>query len=448
LRPLYEIDESPMLSDRHPSMLPGGRGVLFQRCAGDSSDWDETWLMVLPSEGGAPRELLSGVSHGRYVGSGHLVYQRENSLFAAGFDLDTLEFTTPETVVLEGNFNTIASAPSMFDLSLDGTLVYFEGSHFEEQLRIVEIDFEGVVTALSSHLNTYEEIVPSDDGRYIAVEVNQPSSTDQVQVIELARDIVSPLALDDASGGYTPVWSPDGRWVAFTSDRDEVTGTRQMYRARVGSAAPPELIIRTDDVWLQASDWSSDGRSLLVEYTRQDLNRDIGVIRFDDSGAAVSEDIEPLITWASVERRPRFSPDGRWVMFHSWSKQTGIRLYVASMADPSVSVQVSVGEANHAAWSPDGRTMYYTYDEDLPMTVYAADFTPSASGEPMVSSPRPVVDLVTVNNLSSLYMNTDGTAFIVGESVDQAGVRDERAPLLILNWSTWLEQKVPLPGGG
>jgi serine/threonine-protein kinase len=444
--PMYEMGGPQTLSDRHPCLLPGGRGVLFHRCEGDSADWDETWLMVLPSEGGSPRELLKGVSHGRYVNSGHLVYQREDSLFAVGFDLETLEFTTPETIVLEGNFNTIASAPSIFDLSADGTLVYFEGSNDQDRRRIVEVDFEGAVTPLSSHVDTYEEIVPSDDGRFIAVELNQ-LDYDQVQVIELARDIVSPLAAESGSGNFAPVWSPDGRWIAFTSDRDDASAWRQLYRARIGSASPAERIIKTEK-WTQATDWSSDGRSLIVEYRGDgDPYRNIGVIRFDDSGVVVSEDIEPLIAWPGFEYGARLSPDDRWVIFHSWSEQTGVRLYVASMADPSVSVQVSAGEANHSAWSPDGRTVYYTNDDAVPMTVYAVDFTVNAAEEPVVSSPRPVVDLVTVNALNSLYVNSDGTAFIVGESVDQTGVRPERAPLLILNLSTWLERRVPAPGG-
>ncbi len=36
--PMYEMDGPQTLSDRHPHMLPGGRGVLFQRCEGDNAD--------------------------------------------------------------------------------------------------------------------------------------------------------------------------------------------------------------------------------------------------------------------------------------------------------------------------------------------------------------------------------------------------------------------------
>lgn len=446
--PLYELSDSPTTSDRSPSVLPDGRGVLFHRCLGDISNWDETWLMVLPPDGGAPRELLKGVSHGRYLNSGHLVYQREDSLFVAGFDLETLEFTTPETIALEGDLESYAAGPAMFDLSVDGTLVYFGGAQQEERRRIITIDFEGVVTPLSTHVDSFAEIVPSDDGRFIAVEVNQPTGLDQIKVIEIARDIISPVAQEFGKGDFTPVWSPDSRWVAFASDRDEQTDTRQIYRARVGSSSPPELIIRSSSEWIQATDWSSDGKLLIVEYVGEQQNLDIGVIRFDETGEVLSKEIEPLIAWPGTQRNAALSPDDRWLAFHSRTERNDSRLYITSMADPSISVQVSVGNSNFAAWSPDGGIVYYTYDDEVPMTVYAVDFTLDDVGDPVVSPPRPVVDLVTINDLDSFYVNTEGTAFIVGEPIDQVDVNQEQAPMLILNWSTRLEQQVPLRSGG
>ena len=442
--PLYEIDGSQPVSDRHPSLLPNGRGVLFHRCRGDSADWEDSRLMLLSLEGGEPRELLRGVAHGRYLDSGHLVYQRQDSLFAAGFDLETLEFTTPETVVLEGINTTRASAPATFDLSVDGTLVYFAGNELERRRRIVEVDFDGVVTPLSSHIDEFEEIVPSDDGRFIATEASRQDGSDQIRIIELARDIVSPVAQQNAGGDYAPVWNPDGRSIAFTSDRDEVPDSRQVYRTRVGSASPAELLLMTE-VWVEANDWSADGSLLVMEYHSDDRARDIGVIRFDDSGEIVSEGIEPLIEWPGHQWSGRLSPDDRWLLFHSYSEQAGVRIFVASMADPSISVQVSVGDANHAAWSPDGSTVYYASDAVRPITVFAADFNGQAADAPTVSSPRRVVDLATVDDLDSFYMNPDGTAFVVGESVDPPGDRHERAPRIVLNWSAWLSRKLPIP---
>jgi Tol biopolymer transport system component len=52
--PLYEIDGSQPVSDRHPSLLPDGRGVLFHRCRGDSADGEDWRLRLLSLEGGSP----------------------------------------------------------------------------------------------------------------------------------------------------------------------------------------------------------------------------------------------------------------------------------------------------------------------------------------------------------------------------------------------------------
>ena len=67
--------------------------------------------------------LVENGSSPRYMSTGHIVYGRENALWAVGFDDDQLEVTTTPIPVLEG-VKTKPSGAVNFDLSEDGTVVH------------------------------------------------------------------------------------------------------------------------------------------------------------------------------------------------------------------------------------------------------------------------------------------------------------------------------------
>ncbi len=440
--PLYDLEQAGGVSDRHPHMLPGGRGVLFHRGTGDNAKLEHSKLMVFAFDERAPRELGRGATHGRYVDSGHLVYQSESTLFAAGFDLETLEFTTPEAIVLEGLTTSNASAPPQWDVSPNGTLVYFTGETSPGEKRVISVDHDGEITPLSEHTGTYEEIVPSDDGRFIAVEIDVQGGDEHLCVIELGRDLLTPLPAADA-GDYAPVWSPDGKWLAISSYRNEDSSARQLHRFRVGSVSPPELLLDSDRM-VAPCDWSSDGGFLVVSYLTDAGEYDLGIVRLDQSGDVLSQDIEPLVDWPGYEWAAQLSPDDRWVLFAAYTELSGRQIYVVSIDDPSVSTQISVGSGTYATWAPDRDTIYYIDDDSVSKTVFAVDYQITERGELRPASPRPVLDLDTIDELGSFYTNADGTAFIVGEAVDGSTVTAPRVPNVILNWTTELSEIVPL----
>jgi len=74
-------------SHRWPQVLPGGEAVLFTSHVA-SNNFDDATIELLYVETGERKVLHRGGSYARYVTSGHLVYVREGTLFAAPFDLD------------------------------------------------------------------------------------------------------------------------------------------------------------------------------------------------------------------------------------------------------------------------------------------------------------------------------------------------------------------------
>ncbi len=145
-------------------------------------------------------------------------------------------------------------------------------------------------------------------------------------------------------------WSPDGRAVAFNSDRlgdmniwirDLATGTeRQLTRGPGGDYQP---------------NWSPDG-SVLAFFSARAGSNDIWTV--DVATGAVRR----LTDAPAMETNPFFSPDGRHIAYHS--DATGrIEVWVAD-ADGGNARQLStVGAAGHfMRWSDDGRSVYFRSD--------------------------------------------------------------------------------------
>ena len=100
-----------------------------------------------------------------------------------------------------------------------------------------------------------------------------------------------------------PVWSPDGRWVAYLSDRD---GEYQVYlRAADGSGEEKKLTDKAE-AWQYGMDWSPDSKYLLMSDAAMNLwliDADSGSMKKIDQG--ISDDITQT-TW---------SHDGAWLAY-------------------------------------------------------------------------------------------------------------------------------------
>ena len=151
-----------------------------------------------------------------------------------------------------------------------------------------------------------------------------------------------------------PTWSPDGKKIAFVSNRNG--GYIQIWVIDADGKNPIRL---TDGLWDQHPAWSPDGTKiaydvLLNPWDNDKWNRTIYVMDSD------GRNHRKLIKRPKWDRYPSWSPDGNRIVFSSGKTAPQHEIHVID-ADGRHSRQFTrdAGHKGMPSWSPDGRHIAY-----------------------------------------------------------------------------------------
>jgi Tol biopolymer transport system component len=167
-----------------------------------------------------------------------------------------------------------------------------------------------VVEAANNGLSSGEYANPavSPDGTRIAVALG-PSDSRDLWIVDVARGTNTRFTFD-AANDDNPVWSPDGKAIAFASNRQ---GSPKPYVKPADGLGEERLLADTTGV---PTSWSNDGRFLLLTVGSPKTLNDIWVVRVPDQASNESKPTS-LLASRFNEAQARFSPDGRWVAYTS-----------------------------------------------------------------------------------------------------------------------------------
>ena len=165
----------------------------------------------------------------------------------------------------------------------------------------------------SNERDFYNQPVISPDKTRIAVIKNHPETeTQDAWVIDVATGKGTRIttASQPRELSRAPVWSPDGKQLAYVSLR---AGTEGLYRKAANGEGPEELLYKHPGFGMNLMGWSLDGRYL--SYFTADLSGGI-LYLLPLEGAGERKPIEAFRSTSTVQGA-RLSPDSRFLSYMS-----------------------------------------------------------------------------------------------------------------------------------
>jgi serine/threonine-protein kinase len=399
-----------------PDFLPGSKAVVFAyRGAGEGGI--AAWTLGT----GERRNLIQGGSSPAYAPSGHLVYAQGGSLMAVPFDPERLEVKGAAVPVVEGVLSTGLIVNAQYSLSATGSLVYVSGSAQALQSKLVWVSRNGAEQPLAAPVRNYGYPRLSPDGHRVAV-VSEP----QIWLYDLARDTLSRFTFEGRDS--LPVWTPDGKRIAFMSNRN---GTNNIYWQRADGSGGLERLTNSEYNNAPLS-FSPDGQVLAFQEINSTTGIDISVLRLSDRKA------QPFLQTPSVKGAPQFSPDGHWLAYVS-DESGRYEVYVQPYPGPGGKWQISTEGGNEPVWNHNGQELFYR-SENKVMAV-AVTTQPSFSA----GKPKELFEGLYLRNVGTYPhydVSPDGQRFLMLKPVDQ----QQAAPTqinVVLNWFEELKRLVP-----
>jgi eukaryotic-like serine/threonine-protein kinase len=328
-----------------PQALPGGRRVLFTVVTGATRH-----VAVLDLQSGGVQIVGEG-SHARYLAGGVLVFARDGTFWAARFDPERL--TVGGAVPLEERVAHTDNTVFHYATAASGALVYLPPQSAGSRQRLAWFDRAGRETPVNVEPRPYVRVALSPDDQRLALALDESGNQD-IWIADPSRNTMSRLTFEPTIETM-PTWSPDGRYVAFRSERE---GPGVFRRAASGTGTA-ERLTATDGPIHSPYSWTPDGKSLLLAVFRSFRHQAIARVTPPDTT------VEILLDGDFAQLDPHVSPDGRWMAYQS--DETGrFEVYVRPYPELQAGRWlVSTGGGTSPRWSPDGRELFYFDGESL-----------------------------------------------------------------------------------
>ena len=394
-------------SHRWPSFLPDGRHFLF---TARSSLRENTAVYIGSLDSKEVKRVLTEQSQAIYAAE-YLLFGREGNLMAQRFDLDKLQVSGKPLPVAGNIDHAPTSANSFFTASVDGrVLAYHLASSTATQM--MWFDRQGSVIERVGPVGGSMGSSLSPDGRKLVLtQADSNTGNRDLWMMELGSGTLTRFTSNPAND-WQPVWSPDGEWIAFASDR---TPQSSIWRKRVNGNSVEEMIVPPSaSGGAFPKSWSPDGQTLAYV--------DKGDIWF--AAIAASSKTKAWFTSDFLEASPQFSPDGKWVAYTS--NETGAReVYVRALVGARA-YRISVTGGDVPRWRANGKEIYFMAADRRLMAVGIT------VGETVrVTTPKPLF-LRCPSEYLDFSVSASGERFIMSCPT----ATSKRAVTVLLDWQS------------
>ncbi len=400
-----------------PQFLPDGLHFLYHVTGAPAA----RGIYIGRLDGGEAKRLLERDAPALFAHTRHLIFVDQGTLYAQPFDPDRLAVAgDPVPVAEQVMIDPIGLVPAV-SVSTAGSILYRTGTS-AGQRQFIWFDRAGREIGRLGNPDSATAQNPSQspDGSVVALNRTVDGNSD-VWFLDTTRGLLTRFTNTDTID-VNPVWSPDGRSIAFGSNR---RGVFDLYVKRVGSTEPGEVLV-TGDGSKAPTDWSSDGRHAPVSNSRR--KDGMGPARSVTRGRAHAlsgrADEFRRDQWAVLQPTADGSPTSR--MNPAAPRSTCNRFRILERR-----VRVSTSGGTQPRWRKDGRELFYVALDGrmmaVPITVVPG--RPPVAGSPVALFPTTLGSMGQGAQRQQYMVSADGQRFLVNT------IPEANTPItILLNW--------------
>jgi serine/threonine-protein kinase len=354
----------------------------------------------------------------------------EGTMMAALFDLRRMQVTSGAVPIVEGirRSSPAVGNATQVEISSTGVLAYVPGPVRAGQDDLFLYDRKGGMTALKLPRGTYGYPRVSPDGKWIAVE-----TSDAKQAMISLYDLSGASSLRRLTFGGNnrlPIWSADGRRVAFQSDRE---GDRAVFWQPVEGGTAERLTRPEPGTSHVPESWTPQGDVFLFSATKE-LETTLWTFSVRDRKASRFGDVTSSVLTNAV-----FHPSGRWVAYQAGETGVGeATTYVQPF--PPTGAKYEIGWGGRPMWSRDGKELFYV-PAPSQFAVVSVRVEPVLAFSPPALVPRRF-GLAPPASPRPYDILPDGRIVSV-DAVNLAGDQQSQQIQVVLNWFEELKAKLP-----
>ena len=393
-----------------PQFLPGGRRFLY---GVRSANPDRNGIYVGSLDSPEKVRVMASTSRATYT-AGYLVFAQDRTLAARAFDLRTLKVdATLQTIA--GEIATAGFAPPN-----EGILTYLPSSG---QGSAVWFDRAGMrVGSLDTPTEVFAVALSPDERQLAASDAVSPTAG--IWLFDLRRHARGRLT----TIGSSPVWSPDGTHVVFSSS--QVNGVLDLYqKASFGNEREERLLTSGQSNW--PHDWSPDGRYIVYGSASPKWKMDLWLLSTADRKPSL------YLQTPFNELHGQVSPDGRWLAYTSDESGTW-EVYVQSFPVPGHRRTISTAGGAQPRWRRDGKELFFLTSDRRMMSV-KVESKLDAQGGLEVGEPQMLFQTRIRGPLErpllEYTVTANGQRFLVCETE-----RTDPSMTVLLNWTAALSR--------
>lgn len=407
-----------------PAFLPDGRHFLYH--AGGSEEKGGVYVGSLDT-GDTTRVLSASTGAVFDQRTGHLLFVRQGTLLAQVFDPTTFAVTGDPFPVAERVESATVPGLVAFSVSDTGALAYGIGEAAGAGFQLTWVDRTGKILGTIGPEAQYRGVSVSPDGSQVAAHRHDGEGGD-IWVTDVSRNTTTRLTFDATQENASPVWSPEGNRIAFSSIRDGKAG---VFVKSADNTGVEERLFETGEARaVTPSGWTPEGGSVLFGMPGLRTSNDLWLVPVSGERKAV-----PLLQSAFSETHGQISPDGKWLAYDS-SETGATEIYVQPASTRGGKWAISNGGGNAPRWRGDGRELYYVYSGKM----WAVEVTTTGSAF-VPGTPRALFDYTGMTaNLGhpshfSYAVARDGRFLVSSLRPGAAGAATESPIVVVLNWA-------------